>query len=500
MGRVEITRSLRTGDRREALRRLVLWETHVGTFLTTICRRGAGMTREQLDQLRDRYLSVTFDQIEERLALDWSEPGLEVHRWDLGEEAEAISGGLANADYRIGMPWAQAMLPDAEDDVLRKLARRLMEAKLEAIQAELNALNGEPLRQPRALSDPTSESPTPPSKRTPKVSELAQLYGDERVATKSWSPRTEIQYRGYLAVLAELLDDPEVGAVTKDDMRRLGLVLINLPANLSKRFPGMSPSQAIAAAGDAHDVPRLAPNSVNAYYQAIRSFFAWVVDHDHVAASPATVLKDVKRGRATDDRKPFEDADLVAYFAALRPDRNKRPFLYWIPHILAFSGCRLGEAAQLRKEDIRQERGVWVLDINEADGKRLKTDSSRRLVPVHPRLVELGLLEFVAQQPEGFLWPAEMRTPADPTRSAVDKLQKLLARRLRGAGINDSRKTAAHSFRHTIPARLKALSVPEYQIAEILGHENDSMSTGRYGATTDIQRLADVVKLISLPI
>ncbi|MBU8977652.1 site-specific integrase [Lysobacter sp. MMG2] len=499
MGRVEITRSLRTGDRREALRRLVLWETHVGMYLNKIHRRGAGMTREQLDLLRDRFLSASFDEIEERLSMDWSETGLDVHRWDLAEEAEALTAGLANVDYHLGLPWARSMLPKAEDEVLRRLARRLMEAKLDAIKAELVALSGEPLRQPVVISERPSSVPST-LKHSPKVSELAKLYGDERVAIKSWSPRTEHQYRGYLAVLADLLGDPEVAAVTKDDMRRLGLTLIKLPANLTKRFPGMTPSQAVAEAGDASDIPRLAANSVNAYYQAIRSFFAWVELHDHVRSSPATVLKDVKRGRASEDRKPFDDADLSAYFAMLKLEREKRPFLYWIPYILAFSGCRLGEAAQLRKQDIRQESGLWVFDINEAEGRRLKNESSPRLVPVHPRLVELGLLEHISQLPPGFLWPADMRTPADPTRSAVDKLQKLLARHLRRAGITDPKKTAAHSFRHTIPARLKALSVPEYQIADILGHENESMSTGRYGTTTDIQRLAEVVKLISLPI
>ncbi|KGO99772.1 hypothetical protein N791_00415 [Lysobacter defluvii IMMIB APB-9 = DSM 18482] len=500
--RVEITRSLRTGDRREASRRLALWETHIRTYLALVRQRKSKMTQEELNRLSRRYLEATFDEIENRLALEgWEETGLDAHRFDLIEEAERLSAALAHADCAPGMAMARQMLPGAEPETQRKLARRLIEAKLEAVKAELAALSGETLRLPVGWAPSQPHAHPEPPKATPRVSEVAQLYGDERVALQSWSPRTEHQYRGYLIVLADLLGDPEIGSVTKDDMRRLGLSLIALPANLKKRFPGLTPSAALKAAGDDPSIPRLAPNSVNAYYQAVRSFFSWAEEHDYVQQSPASVLKDVKRGRAQDDRKPFDDEDLVAYFNVLRQERTRRPYLYWIPYIMAFSGCRLGEAAQLQKRDIRREGETWVIDINDAaDGKRLKTASSARLVPLHPRLVELGLLEFVAGASEGFLWPAEVRTAADATRSAVDKLQKLLAHRLRKAGVDDPKKTAAHSFRHTIPTRLKGLDVPEYHIAEILGHESDSITTGRYGARTDVQRLHQVLSQLSLPI
>lgn len=502
IGRVEITRSLRTGERRGASRRLALWETHIRTYLALVRQRKSKMTQDDLNQLTRRYMQATFDEIENRLALEgWDEHGLDAHRWDLAEEAERLSAALAHVDYAPGMGRAREMLPDAEEETLRKLARRLIEAKLEAIKAELTALSGQPLRLPTELASATPASQTKTPKRTPRISEVAQLFGDERVALQSWSPRTELQYRGYLSVLADLLGDPEIGTVTKDAMRRLGLSLIALPANLTKRFPGMSPSAVLAAAGEDPDVPKLAPNSVNAYYQAIRSFFAWAEEHEYVQQSPATVLKDVKRPRARDDRKPFDDEDLIAYFGILEGERDKRPFLYWIPYIMAFTGCRLGEAAQLRKEDIRREKGIWVFDINDrTEGQRLKTSSSRRMVPLHPRLEELGLLDYVTKQPEGFLWPANMRTPTDPTRSPVDKLQRLLKSRRDAAGISDPKKTAAHSFRHTLPTRLKALSIPEYQIAEILGHESGSITTSLYGENTDVLSLHEALSRMSLPI
>lgn len=39
--------------------------------------------------------------------------------------------------------------------------------------------------------------------------------------------------------------------------------------------------------------------------------------------------------------------------------------------------------------------GVWVFNINDKEEKRVKTRSSSRMVPIHPHLIQLGLLENV---------------------------------------------------------------------------------------------------------
>ena len=43
----------------------------------------------------------------------------------------------------------------------------------------------------------------------------------------------------------------------------------------------------------------------------------------------------------------------------------------------------------------RQVEGVWGIDINREDGKKVKSDAGTRWVPVHSELVRLGLLEYV---------------------------------------------------------------------------------------------------------
>src|SRR5690606_16723312 len=99
-----------------------------------------------------------------------------------------------------------------------------------------------------------------------------------------------------------------------------------------------------------------------------------------IPTSPASILRDVEEGRAQEARKNFSDEDIVALFAyidSIAPE----PYGLWIPRIMAYTGCRMGEAAQLRKADVRQEQGIWVFDINaDSEQKNLKTDAAARLV------------------------------------------------------------------------------------------------------------------------
>ena len=499
MGRSEITRSLRTQDRREALRRLKVWEGHIERLLTILSQRGANMRREEIDLLIAKYLSETFDQIEERLDLDWHEVDLDQHRWHLADRAHALTGGLYHANPTATLAQARALAPDASEDILRRIARRLMEAQLRAVKAELAAFGGEPLDRPDLRVMPPAVTKEAP-KVTPRLSALTLQYGDEQMARKRWDFRTENQYRGYLAVLTQMLGDPCIGDVSKEDIRKFGLDIARLPSNLTKKYPGRTHRQALEEAGDNPEVRRLAPNTINSYYQITRTFFSWAVNHDHLPNSPATILKNVAAGKASEQRLPFDDEDLQKYFRRLDSKRNLQPFEWWIPRIMAYTGCRLGEAAQLCTHDIRQVKGIWVLDINETDDEqRLKTDASKRLVPMHSSLIDLGLIDLAASSPPGYLWPKEMRTHPNKKASPVDKLQKRLNYIFDTSGIDHPKKTASHSFRHTVSARLKDHSINDYQIAEILGHETGSLSTNRYGTTTDLATLKKVIDLVSLP-
>jgi integrase len=91
-----------------------------------------------------------------------------------------------------------------------------------------------------------------------------------------------------------------------------------------------------------------------------------------------------------DDEKRFayEPDELKTLFCSNKylNDSFHESFQFWVPIIGLFTGCRLEEICQLHLDDIRQERDVWVFDINDKKEKRIKTPSAKRIVPIHPFL------------------------------------------------------------------------------------------------------------------
>jgi integrase len=454
------------------------------------------MDRSQLDTLARRYLSTRFDQAEEWLAETSDEVARDVIGDELAERGDAVTAALAYGDYSSALDRARDLLPDADELTRAKLARRLLEAELEAIKAECRALSGEPLVFPSLASTGSAAANDEP-KETPRLSEVLAAFVEERYSQGKWTAKTKLERETAGGVIVELLGDPRVGDVTVDTMRTFGLTIPRIPTHVHKRFPRKSLAEVLAMVGDDPNVERLSPVSINLYLQLARSLFKWAVKNKKMQDNPAEVLEDHDEGNAQDKRAVFDDVD-ISRFLEYIGDAGGESWLWWIPRILALSGMRLGEVAQLRKCDVREERGVLVFDVNGEDGKELKTPQSRRLVPVHPRLVALGLPAFVAAQSDGFLWPERLRVTANPSKGNFDRLSRLLNDRLRRAGISDKRKVV-HSFRHTAIDRLREADVAVANIKAIVGHVDKDITT-TYGQRPSPAKLRAAIEKIALPI
>ena len=89
--------------------------------------------------------------------------------------------------------------------------------------------------------------------------------------------------------------------------------------------------------------------------------------------------------------------------------RADKSWRFWFPLLSLFSGMRPKEVFQMHVQDLRQtEKGTWYFDIvatSDDDDeqapqlkKTTKTKGSRRQIPVHPELQQLGFLRFVEDQ------------------------------------------------------------------------------------------------------
>jgi hypothetical protein len=92
--------------------------------------------------------------------------------------------------------------------------------------------------------------------------------------------------------------------------------------------------------------------------------------------------------------------------------------LFWAPLIARFAGPRMEEILQLSPKDFGQNKGINYMCIKHSEANTLKSSSAERRIPVHPTLVELGLMKLVSlrlKQGEPRLFPHLTRGKAKET-------------------------------------------------------------------------------------
>lgn len=300
------------------------------------------------------------------------------------------------------------------------------------------------------------------------------------------------------------------------------------------------------------EVPRLSMKTVNKHLDKIKGLLRWLrttmkvaIDRDLLDLKIRYDQKDIGRA-ANADREAFLSADLRKLFASpcwtgcAGIDYRHRPgsstvkdAKFWIPLLAALEGVRLGEAAQLLTTDIQlrcfdQEDftdwdvdldnplgpwprlrrfspkdedgvptvGIWCIDVIPEDGKSVKTPSSKRIIPIHPLLLELGFLDYVdAQKRAGKrdLFPG--LRPEKATR-AGENLGEWFSRYLDYIGMKRER-LSFHSFRHSFDTHLFNREVPDVRVSELMGHAQHGQTRNRYYKGARLAKLTEAIASIN---
>ena len=231
--------------------------------------------------------------------------------------------------------------------------------------------------------------------------------------------------------------------------------------------------------------PPRSQGTIRNTYRNMALFLKWV-DGRGYPLDPLALkaMTPSARTKITDkkDREFFDDGELKQLFESerYRHGKFKRACDYWAPLIALFTGARLGEIAQLYVDDIYKAEEGWIFDLNEQDDKSLKTKSSARLVPIHKKLVELGLLEFREhQKAQGHkkMFPDEKRSPAGKF-ALYSKRFGTFRKSVGASPRHDKEFRDFHSFRYLVRTRLVEANVEEVIIDQIFGHLTPGQSIG----------------------
>jgi integrase len=155
----------------------------------------------------------------------------------------------------------------------------------------------------------------------------------------------------------------------------------------------------------------------------------------------------------------------------------------------------LDEVCQAYTSDIRQDQGIWYLDINEDQGKRLKNRDSVRKVPLHHTLIDEGLLDYVQSLPAGQLFPD---LKPDRFGSPGGTATKRLGRWIRSLGIEDPKKVPNHSWRHRFKDLCRGAGIEKAVNDALMGHASSDVGD-RYGLGYPLKTLAEAIEKIPVP-
>ena len=339
--------------------------------------------------------------------------------------------------------------------------------------------------------------------------------------TRDWSPTTRMAYQTTRRVVVAILGEhTSVRSITRTQCRDMIEVLRWQPRNASKLFPGLSPVEIAAKAKAEQRTDLINAANLNTYLNKLGGVFNWAVKEEMIDRNPAQGLRVPDPTLRRDKRLPFSTAQLRAIFAAplytgclddgtgyATPGANQpRNARFWIPLISMFCGLRLNEACQLDVADIRLIEKIACFVVSERSDasttdKRLKTASSERVVPIHPELLSLGFMDFVAARRragEAKLF-AEVGMGATGYRSTT--FSAWFARFATKAGAS-SAKTCFHSLRHGFRDALREAQVPR-DIALALGGWSapggSASVSDAYGSGYKIETLFDGISRVSYP-
>ena len=334
-------------------------------------------------------------------------------------------------------------------------------------------------------------------------------YINEQARVAEWRPQTVQDVRGDFDQFKVILGDMSVASINHDTLNALRDTLLRLPANINKNSETRGKSiPEILALG----FPPQSALTVKKKWGRLITFFNWLEGKGLISRNYAQGKKPKAKAQSYEK---FTRADLSALFES--PDYREgafdEAFKYWLPTIGIFTGARQEEIAQLHLADFKLDAATGfhyaeITDITDDDGgakesKKLKNSSSARECPIHPALIDAGLLIYI----DDLKLRGYDRLFPELTLDGVGKVGPRASewfteyRRSRNVGaIKGRSRKVFHSFRHTMNATLQKAGVSSEVREALCGHAPQGTNSRVYGGKLPMPILMDALKQLKYEI
>ncbi len=287
----------------------------------------------------------------------------------------------------------------------------------------------------------------------------------------------------------EIIGNIPVSSLSKDSIRTYISTQIKLPPNRRKnpKYREMSIVEVMKLKG----VNPQSRINVNKFLTRLTTFMNFGVSQGYIKENYILGMKiPIPKTEGRKKREPFSPEDLGKILSPKsyldwtvdfgKTTKSRKPNVvkyqnsfYWAFLIGIFSGMRTNETAQLRIGDIIKKENVWMISIDETEGKSVKTTSSIRKVPVHPTLISLGFIDYVKiikSKGVDRVFP-ELTKQRDGYSTKIS--QHYNEKFLPSVGVWKKQVKVLYSTRHTFINRCYNKGVDRDIIKSIVGHEPD---------------------------
>ncbi|MRH22877.1 tyrosine-type recombinase/integrase [Rhodovulum strictum] len=242
----------------------------------------------------------------------------------------------------------------------------------------------------------------------------------------------------------------------------------------------------------------LSPKTVaDKYLAAVRAVLTWAVTDLRLPTNPMEKVRQRAPKKVKSREKGFTTPEALRILTAsltYKPVENSNPSnresahitatKRWVPLLCAFTGARVTELTQLRKQDVREEAGRWILRITPEAGSVKSGDY--RDVPLHRQVIELGFIDFVTRADAGPLFHRGT-TPGTSLKNARLSSGRL-SQWLQDQGLIPQGVQPSHGWRHRFKTQGRELGMSDRVLDAIQGHSGKTAADD-YGDVTTAAKL-----------
>lgn len=313
---------------------------------------------------------------------------------------------------------------------------------------------------------------------------------------KNWKVGSHGKFSSELYFFCWCMDECPINDVSIDKLKSQYInILSHLPAHIHRykelkdKDGQLKPIEKIIKYTEKNKLPKLTNTTIKGKLTTVQSFIKWCVTHEYL---PDNITKSFaftrKIKKENNKRHSFNDEDLKKLFN--RPEfyeglhHYKYDFRHWCLLIALYSGMRANEICQLKIKNVIQDKdtNIYYFDITDTDeDQSVKNKSSKRVVPIHRTLINLGFIKFWEHQKKKRNKNELLFIQLTRHESKGNYTQKLLKwfnekyiyeTNVKKRSDNDKVMKSFHSFRHTFIDYEKQNRLDREILEEVVGHSS----------------------------